>query len=90
MVANKVSRNSVEFLAGIQSMIAVDYSGGDVTLARVSRGLSCNVSGTVVMRLEADGADVTRYMNAGQDYPWNVKIIRNSGTTASMGIYACY
>jgi hypothetical protein len=90
MVANKTSRSSVEFLAGIQDMIAIDYSGGDVTLARVSRSLGCNVSGTVVMRLEGGSADVTRYMNAGQDYPWNVKIVRNSGTTASMGLYAGY
>ena len=34
------------------------------------------------MRLSGDSADVTRYMNPGQDYAWHVKIIRNSGTTA--------
>ena len=90
MVANPVARNSIEFLAGIRDMVAVDYSGGDATLAKVSRTLSCNVAGTVVMRLEGGSSDVTRVMQAGVDYAWNVKIVRNSGTTASMGIYAGY
>jgi len=90
MVANKVSRNSIEYIAGLRSMVALDYSAGDVTLATVSRSLSCNTFGTVVMRLEGDSADVTRYMIAGIDYPWAVKIIRNVGTTASMGLVAGY
>lgn len=90
MVAKPVSRSSVEYLSGLTSMIAVDYSSADVTLTRPSRSLSCNVEGTVVMRMEGDSADVTRYMLAGIDYPWSVRIVRNSGTTASMGIYAGY
>lgn len=90
MVGNIVARGSVEALSGLRSMVAIDYSGGDVTLAVTSRSLSSNTGGTVVMRLSGDSADVTRYMNPGQDYAWHVKIIRNSGTTASMGLYAGY
>lgn len=90
MVANTISKSSVQYLSGLTSMVAVDYSAGDATLAKVSRSLSCNVEGTVVMRLADDSADVTRYMMAGIDYPWAVKIVRNSGTTASMVIYAGY
>lgn len=90
MVAKPVSRSSVEYLAGLTSMVAVDYSAGDATLTRSSRSLSCNTAGTVVMRMEGDTADITRYMLAGVDYPWSVKIVRNSGTTASMGIVAGY
>ena len=90
MVAKTVSKGSIEFLGGLTDMVAVDYSGGDATLTRPSRSLSCNVAGTVVLRMENGSADVTRYMNAGQDYPWNVRIVRNSGTTASMGIVAGY
>lgn len=90
MVANTVSPNSIQSLGGLDAMVAVDYSGGDVTLDVVSRSLSCNTSGIVVMRLAGQSVDVTRYMNAGQDYPWHVKIVRNSGTTASMGIVAGY
>jgi hypothetical protein len=91
MVANVKSKSSIESLAGISSMVAVDYSGGDVVLARISRTLSCNVSGTVVLIMEDDGSTTsTRFMNAGQDYPWRVKTVKNSGTTVGMGIYAGY
>lgn len=73
---------------GVARQVAVDYSGGDVVVARTN-GLSCNVDGTVVF-LDSAGNAVTRYMIAGQDYPWEVTQVNNSGTDASMGIYALY
>lgn len=90
MVANPISKNSVQYIAGLTKNVAVDYSGGDQTLAVVSRSLSANVAGTVVLRMADDTADITRYMQAGIDYPWAVKLIRNSGTTAGMGLVAGY
>jgi hypothetical protein len=74
--------------SGVRRQVAVDYSGGNVALAKTN-GLSCNVAGTVVF-LDAAGNAVTRYMEAGRDYPWEVTQVNNSGTTASMGIYALY
>lgn len=90
MVANSISRSSIQYQSGLTSDIAVDYSGGDVNLAKVCRSLSCNVAGTVVLRFADDAVDVTRYMLAGVDYAWAIKTIRNVGTTAGMGINAGY
>lgn len=90
MVANPISKTSIEYISGLTRSVAVDYSGGDVTLAVVSRSLSCNVAGTVVLRMANDTADITRYMLAGVDYPWAVKTVKNAGTTAGMGINAGY
>jgi len=89
MVANAKSRSSIEYLSGIDEMVAIDYSGGDVTLATIPRSLSCNAAGNVVMRMAKGSTDVTRYMNAGVDYPWAVKIIRQTNTTAT-GLVAGY
>lgn len=89
MVASPKSRSSIENLSGLSGMVACDYSGTDVALAQVSRSLSCNTAGTVVLVME-DGTTPTRYMQAGIDYPWRVKGITKIGTTASMGIYAGY
>ncbi|TCL70634.1 hypothetical protein [Rhizobium sp. BK251] len=91
MAANKISKNSIAVLAGASKMVAIDYSGGDVPLAEVSRGLGANADGTVVMTLEdAPTTNVTRVVKAGTDYAWRVHTIRNSGTTAALGLYALY
>ena len=74
--------------SGVWRQVAVDYSSGNATVP-VSDGLSCNVAGTVVF-LDGAGNSVTRYMNAGVDYPWSVTQVNNSGTTAGMEIYALY
>lgn len=90
MAANPVAKGSIQELGGISSMVAIDYSAGDATLAVIPRAIHVNVAGTAVVRLEDATADSTLVLNAGQVYPYRVKIVRNSGTTASMGIYACY
>jgi hypothetical protein len=90
MVANPVSKNSIQYIAGLTRSVAVDYSSADVNLTVVSRSLSCNVAGTVVLRMADDTADITRYMLAGVDYPWAVKTVKNVGTTVGMGINAGY
>ena len=79
------------FNGGVDRLTAaINYSAGDATLAVIPRAIHVNVDGTAVVRLEDAAADSTLVLNAGQVYPYRVKIVRNSGTTASMGIYACY
>lgn len=90
MVANPISKNSIAAIGGASSMLAADYSSGDHTFTTVPRGIHVNVGGTAVVRLEDDTADRTLVLNAGQLYPYRVKIIRNSGTTAGMGIFGIY
>lgn len=74
--------------SGVWRQIPVDYSGGNATVP-VTDGLSCNVDGTVTF-LDGEGNTVVRAMVAGVDYPWSVTQVNNSGTDASMGIYALY
>lgn len=74
--------------SGVRRQVAVDYSAGNATFPKTN-GLSCNVTGTVVF-LDAAGNTVTRLMEPGRDYPWEVTQVNNSGTTAGMGIYALY
>lgn len=91
MVANRTSKNNVAVLAGTSRQVVIDYSGGDAVLAEVSRGLGVNVDGTVAMTLEdAPTTVVTRTVVAGMDYAWRVHTIKNSGTTAGLGLYALY
>lgn len=90
MAANPISKNSVASLGGASSMVAADYSSGDHTFAVVPRGIHVNAAGTAVVRLEDDTADRSLVLNAGQLYPYRVHIVRNSGTTASMGIFGIY
>ena len=91
MVANRTSKNNVAVLAGTSRQVAIDYSGGDVVLAEVSRGLGANVDGTVAMTLEDDRTTVvTRTVIAGMDYAWRVHTIKNSGTTPGLGLFALY
>jgi hypothetical protein len=90
MVANPIARGSVQSLGGLTSFVALDYSAADVTLARIPRSIVCSTSGTLVCRMVDDTADVTLFLNAGQVYPYQVSIVRKTGTTASMGLYAGY
>lgn len=39
---------------------------------------------------QGEGNTVTRYMNAGVDYPWSVTQVNNANTDAGMEIYALY
>lgn len=90
MVANPIAKGTIQELGGISRMVAIDYSSADVTLAMVARAIHVNADGTAVVRLEDDSADATLILKAGQVYPYRVKIVRNNGTTANMGLKACY
>lgn len=90
MVANPIARGTIQELGGISKVVAVDYSVSDVTLAVVPRAIHVNAAGTAIVRFEDDSTDSTIVLNAGQMYPYRIKIVRNSGTTASMGIKALY
>lgn len=90
MVANPIAKGTIQELGGISSMVAIDYSAGDATLAVIPRAIHVNVAGTAVVRFEDDSSDSTIILNAGQMYPYRIEIVRNVGTTANMGIKACY
>lgn len=90
MVANPISKSSIENLSGGASTVLADYSAGDYTFAVVPRGIHVNVGGAAVVRFENDSSDRTVVLNGGFDYAHRIKIIRNSGTTAGMGILGLY
>jgi len=90
MVANPIARGSVQSLGGVTSFVAIDYSGADVTLTRIPRGIVCSTAGTLVCRMADDTTDTTLFLNAGQIYPYAISIVRKIGTTSSMGLYAGY
>ena len=90
MVANPIAKGTIQELGGISRMVAIDYSSADATLSVIPRAIHVNTNGTAVVRLEDDSSDVTLILNAGQVYPYRVRIVRNSGTTAGMGLKACY
>lgn len=59
-----------------------------VDLTHVTKGLWFEGAGTVKVTW-ADGSETTRTVNAGVDYPWSVKRVWATGTTAT-GIQASY
>lgn len=52
----------------------------------VTRGFMVNVAGNVAVRFADDSADVTLTLLAGVVYPFRIKYVRVSGTTAT-GIF---
>lgn len=90
MAANPIAKNSIASIGGFDNLVAIDYSAGDATLAVIPRGIHVNVDGTATVRLENGSADVALVLNAGQVYPYRIKIVRNTGTTVGMGIFAGY
>ncbi|KAA3527061.1 hypothetical protein GOZ96_04805 [Agrobacterium vitis] len=92
MAANPIATSSVENLSGASSMVDADYSSADYTFPVIPRAIHVNAAGTAVVTLEGEISSVTHalVLNAGQTYPYRVKTIKNSGTTAGMGIRGIY
>ena len=86
MVANPTSKSSVENLSGSGKTELADYSGGNFNFATVPRGIHVNVDGTLVVRFEGDSSDRSLVLFGGQYYPYRIKSITQSGSTAGMGI----
>jgi hypothetical protein len=53
-------------------------------LAEVTRALHCSVSGNAVVILQGDTAAVTLYLVAGALYPYRIKKVLATGTTATV------
>ena len=53
-------------------------------LAEVTRALHCNVSGNVNLIMQGDTAAVVKAVIAGVTYPWRVKQVRLTSTTATV------
>ena len=67
-----------------RAAVAINYSSGDQTLTKCSRGVYVTTSGTLVVRLADDTADATfTGLLAGQWYPLAVAIVRQTSSTAA-------
>ena len=73
--------------SGVFRQVTVDYSGGAAVIDRTD-GLSCNTEGELTFK-DGSGANVTRFMLAGVDYPWSVTEVTSS-SPADLGIVALY
>lgn len=77
--------------ASIRVASILDYSGGDVTISTltggatsVTRGFQVTTSGTLACRFQGDSADViipAAALVAGVVYPYNITIIRQTGSS---------
>ena len=87
MTANPIGKNTVENLSGAGKTEVADYSAGDHNFSVTTRGIHVNVDGTAVVVFEGDGTSTrSLVLLAGAVYPYRIKTIKNSGTTAGMGI----
>lgn len=80
-----------EAAAGIRNATILNYGGGDVTIStltsgatNVTRGFLVTTAGTLACRFVGDDTDVTipsAALVAGIVYPFNLTIIRQTGST---------
>jgi hypothetical protein len=67
-----------------RSALAVNVGGGDQVLGVCARALYVSVTGTIVVRLADDTADVTfANLTAGVVYPLAIALVRSAGTSGS-------
>lgn len=88
MVANKVSRSSIEWIGSARRCVAITPDAS-AALPEISRAIVSNDGGAVACRFEGDDADVTLTLLAGVVYPYNIEYVRISGTDATE-IFALY
>jgi hypothetical protein len=63
--------------------VAISYGSGNQTLATYSRGIYIGTAGNLAVTM-LDGNDVTfENLAAGQVYPFAVKVIKQTGSTAA-------
>ena len=69
---------------GARGAVAINYSGGDQSLAKYCRGVYISTGGNLAVRFADDSADVTLVgLVAGQWYPFCLAIIRQTSSTAA-------
>ncbi|PZU22217.1 MAG: hypothetical protein DI589_12090 [Shinella sp.] len=87
MTANPIGKNTVENLSGASKTELADYSSADYNFTVTTRAIHVNVDGTASVVFEGDGATArSLVLVGGVTYPYRLKTIKNSGTTAGMGI----
>jgi len=80
-MANQVDGQSVGSMRAVTPSDTADISS--------TIGLSVNVAGNVQVLCVGDSTPVVRAVDAGRDYPWRVKRVYSTNTTAT-GIVALY
>lgn len=86
MTANPIGKNTVENLSGASKTELADYSSADHDFSVTTRAIHVNVDGTAVVVFEGDSTTRSLVLVGGMTYPYRLKTIKNSGTTAGMGI----
>jgi hypothetical protein len=77
-----------QYDASISSALAVDVSGGDVNMPRLTRGVYIGASGNLVVQFAGDAGNVTLTgLAAGVWHPMQVQKFIQTSTTAT-GIVA--
>lgn len=86
-MANKISRSSTEGqYAAVRCAAITPHASNEI---EPTRGIMVNVAGNVACRFEDDSADVTLTLAAGVVYPFAIRAVRVTGTTATdiFGLY---
>ena len=71
-------------ISGITQSVLVTPSGDVTDLTYVTRALHCNVAGNVAVLMAGDTVSVVKAVNAGVTYPWRVRRVLQTGTTATV------
>jgi hypothetical protein len=87
MAANPIAKGSIQWLGPASSGVAITpHASNEIT---PTRGIVCAVDGTAAARFTESSADVSLQLTAGVVYPYSIKAIRVTGTTAT-GLVALY
>ena len=87
MAANRIARGSIEWIGPASDAVAI--TPHDTNEITPTRGLLVNVAGDVACRFTDSSADVTLTLLAGVYYPFSVRAVRSTSTTAT-GIVGFY
>jgi hypothetical protein len=87
MAANPISKSSVAWLGPASDCVAI--TAHDTDEITPTRGFMVNGAGNVAVRFTDSSADVTLTLLAGTYYPYSIKAVRATSTTAT-GIHGFY
>lgn len=87
MVANPISRGSIEWLGAASSSADITPHASNEFMP--TRKIICAGAGTLAVRFANDTADRSLTLLAGVEYNFSIKAVRITGTTAT-GIVALY
>lgn len=87
MAANPKSRDSIAWLGPASDGVAITPHATDTF--QPTRAITCATDGTAAVRFADSAADVSVQLLSGQVYPYSIRAIRVTGTTAT-GIVGLY